>query len=150
MRDAIKLWLWVIDMMPCASVMFAQDGSRQRISREELAQVQAKRIAKQLAFNEQKSKKLEEAYCQCQSEIWQLGPRLGKQASLQPADTTEAAVEQNLKQRFERSQKILDIREKYFTIYSAFLTPKQIEKVYMLEKEAMEQLAKRNGAKNRK
>jgi hypothetical protein len=43
----------------------------------------------------------------------------------------------------ERSQKILDLREKYYKKYSAFLTQKQIERVYELERKAMQRLSKR-------
>ena len=47
------------------------------------------------------------------------------------------------KQRMERSQKILDLREKYYKKYSAFLTQKQIERVYELEHKAMKKLSKK-------
>ena len=50
---------------------------------------------------------------------------------------------QSNKQRMERSQKILDLREKYYKKYSAFLTQKQIERVYELEHKAMKRLSKK-------
>ena len=48
--------------------------------------------------------------------------------------------EQTLKNRFEHSQKILTIREKYYKKYSEFLTQKQIMRVYEIEKQMMKKL----------
>ena len=56
---------------------------------------------------------------------------------------TDAEAEQAIKQRMERSQKILDLREKYYKRYSQFLTPKQIERVYELERKTMQRLSKK-------
>ena len=56
---------------------------------------------------------------------------------------TDAEAEQAIKQRMERSQKILDLREKYYKKYNAFLTQKQIERVYELEHKAMKKLSKK-------
>ena len=38
---------------------------------------------------------------------------------------------------------MLDIREKYYYAYSKFLTPKQIQRVYDLERQDMQHFAKR-------
>ena len=45
-----------------------------------------------------------------------------------------------MKQRFERSQNILDLRKKYYGIYSTFLTQKQISRVYEIERDMMRRL----------
>jgi len=65
------------------------------------------------------------------------------QADEQPQ--TDAQAEQAIKRRFEHSQKLLDIREKYYAEYSKFLTQKQIQRVYQLEKQMMSRLSKRGG-----
>lgn len=46
-----------------------------------------------------------------------------------------------MKQRFDRSQKILDLRKKYYAIYSTFLTQKQISRVYEIERDMMRRLS---------
>ena len=46
---------------------------------------------------------------------------------------TDAEVVRGIKARFQQGRKILYIREKYFKVYSKFLTPKQIQRVYDLE-----------------
>lgn len=107
----------------------AQDNTR-RISREDLAVKQAEHISSELAFDDATSKKFKETYCDFQQELWALGPGLGKQQSENPG-------EDEMKQRFDRSQKILDLRKKYYDIYSTFLSQKQISRVYEIERDMM-------------
>ena len=128
----------------CATV-FAQQSTpqsqkqKQRISREQLAEVQAKHIAGELAFSDAVTDKFVKTYCNCQKEIWALGPRQrhNKQG------LSEQENEERIKQRFAISEKILNIRQKYYKEYSKFLTQAQIEKVYEQERKMMNRLAKR-------
>lgn len=112
---------------------------QQRMSREQLAETQAKYIARELAFDDNLSSQFVTTYCECQKEIWALGPRSGKDCSMQ--------------ERFDRSQKLLDIRQKYYRLYSRFLTDRQIENVYKLERRMMHRIQskhKENGRKQKK
>ncbi len=85
------------------------------------------------------SQRFIDTFCQFQRDIWALGPR-----PKQPDDTmTDEDTEQALKNRFTHSQKILDLRRKYYAIYSEFLTQKQIRRMYELERQMMERLSKR-------
>ena len=111
----------------------AQPGGK-KLTREELALKQAEHISTELAFDGATSKKFKEAYCSFQRELWALGPSLGKQQSENPN-------EEEMKQRFERSQKILDLRRKYYAIYSTFLTQKQISRMYEIERDMMRRLS---------
>lgn len=61
---------------------------------------------------------------------------------------SDEETEQVLKERFGHSQKILDLRQKYYAIYSKFLTQKQIRRVYELERQMMERLSKRSRRPN--
>ncbi len=47
---------------------------------------------------------------------------------------TDAQIEEGIKNRFAQSRKMLDVREKYYTEFRNQLTPRQILKVYQLEK----------------
>lgn len=47
---------------------------------------------------------------------------------------TDAEVEQAIKSRFAQSRKMLDVREKYYNEFRKVLSPKQIMRVYQLEK----------------
>ena len=116
------------------SMTLSAQPNGKKISREELALKQAEHISTELAFDDATSKKFKEAYCSFQRELWALGPSLGKQQSENPD-------EEEMKQRFERSQKILDLRRKYYAIYSTFLTQKQISRMYEIERDMMRRLS---------
>ena len=115
------------------SMTLAAQPNGKKLSREELAVKQAGYISNELAFDEETSKKFKEAYCNFQQELWALGLSLGKPKSENP-------TEDEMKQRFERSQNILDLRKKYYGIYSTFLTQKQISRVYEIERDMMRRL----------
>ena len=143
MKNIVKIALCAIMMAVCTTAVQAQDNNpsnKQRMSREQLAEKQGKYIANELAFDEQTTQKFLATWLDYQKEVWALGPRLKKHDK---DSQTDAEAEQAIKQRMERSQKILDLREKYYKKYSAFLTQKQIERVYELEHKAMQRLSKR-------
>lgn len=129
MKQLFRVILIAIMIVASGTAAMAQNNSGQRLSREELATKQAQYIARELALNEPTANKYVETYCQYQREVWALGPR--------KVLTTE--------QRLERSQKILDLRKKYYHIYSGFLSEQQIDKAYKLEKKLLDRMGKGNG-----
>lgn len=145
MNSIIRTFVITILMIASCATVFAQQSTpqtqkqKQRISREQLAEVQAKHIAGELAFSDAVTDKFVKTYCNCQKEIWALGPRQrhNKQG------LSERENEERIKQRFAISEKILNIRQKYYKEYSKFLTQAQIEKVYEQERKMMNRLAKR-------
>lgn len=128
MKQLFRVILIAIMIVASGATAVAQNNSGQRLSREELATKQAQYIAHELALDEPTTNKYVETYCQYQREIWALGHRKGL--------TTE--------QRLERSQKILDLRKKYYHIYSGFLSEQQIDKAYKLEKKLLDRMGKGN------
>ena len=118
--------------------MSAQSNNQQRLSREELAEKQARHIAHELALDDATTEKYVATYKAYQQEVWALGPRVKRHQ----ANASEAEAEQANKARMEQSQKILDLREKYYKEYSKFLTQKQIERAYELEQQVMRRLAR--------
>ncbi len=143
MKIFIRLLLTISLVLFCGTV--SAQNNRQRLTREQLAEVQAKHIAGDMDMDEATSKRFIDTFCQFQQEIWSLGPR---PKPLQDGMTDEE-TEQALKARFAHSQKILDLRQKYYGIYSEFLTQHQIRRVYELERQMMDQLAKRGKKANR-
>lgn len=144
MKNIIRLLLLVIALTAFSGAVSAQNR-KQRLTREQLAEVQAKHIAKEMAMDEATSQHFIETFCQFQRDIWALGPR-PKQSHSQ---MTDEETGQALKARFAHSRKILDLRQKYYAIYSEFLTQKQIQRVYELERQMMERLSKRSRRANR-
>ncbi len=96
---------------------------RQRMSREQLAEVQANHIAKAIGLDEALTKKYVATYCDYQKELWNIGPRLKRNS--------------NMEERFDRSRKIIDIREKYYHKYKEFLTDEQVQKAFNEERRVM-------------
>ena len=119
--------------------MSAQSNNQQRQSREQLAEKQARHIAHELALDDATTQKYVATYKAYQQEVWALGPRVKPKKQ---TDMTETESEQAIKDRFEHSEKILKIREKYYKEYSKFLTQKQIERAYELEQQTMRRLAR--------
>lgn len=131
----------------CATA-YAQQSNKQRLSREQLAEVQAKHIAEDLKLDEAKSKMFIDTYCAYQKEVWALGPRGRRQHKNNSTASSDSASEQAIKDRFSNSQKILDLRQKYYAEYSKFLTQQQIEKAYELERQMMKRIV-RNKSKRK-
>ena len=142
MKNLLKFNLMAVLMLVFCTMMTAQD-KQQRMNREELAKKQANYIATQMAFDETTTQRFIETYCAYQQEVWALGPNHNEEP------TNDAEAEQAIKERFERSQQILDLREKYYKEYSKFLTQSQIQKVYKLERQTMNRLNKHRGHKHR-
>lgn len=138
MKKKFKLMM-LLFVVICASIQCFAQNDDLRLSRDELAITQARHIAAELQLDEATTKKFIKTYCAYQQEIWALGPRESRNL-----DTSE-----NPENRLDRSQKILDIRKKYYAKFSKFLTPGQIDKVYRLEKKMMDRLSKKNKDKNK-
>lgn len=149
MKQLFRTFFLAIIMIASSVTVFAQQADpqrpnqKQRMSREQLAEVQAKHIASELAFSDAVTEKFIKTYCDCQKEVWAQGPRPrhGKPGM------SEQDNEDRIKQRFAMSEKLLNIRQKYYKEYSKFLTQTQIEKVYEQERKMMTRLAKHGQGK---
>lgn len=108
----------------------SEEGRRNRPNMEQFTRAQANCIAWQLDLDDATTKKFVDAFCKCRNEI--AATRIPRPAK-KPENMTDAEVVRGIKARFQQGRKILYIREKYFKVYSKFLTPKQIQRVYDLE-----------------
>ena len=146
MKKLLSIMFMAVAMLTFSISTSAQAPTKkQRISREQLAEKQAQHIAYNLALDEKTKSQFIDTYTQCQKEIWALGPRPRRNKG-----GSEAQTEQQIKQRFEMSEKILNIRQKYYKKYSQFLTQNQIQRVYEIERQMMKRFAqkgKQNGGK---
>ena len=145
MKKILGILMMVVAMMTVSTSVFAQaPNQKQRLSREQLAEKQAQYIAHDLGLDDMTCSKFIDTYTQCQKEVWALGPRPHhKKGEVK----TDAQTEQEIKQRFEMSQKILNIRQKYYKKYSQFLTQQQIQRVYKLERQMMKRFAQKGPRK---
>ena len=143
MKTILNLSICMIALCMLCTTTQAQER-QQRLNREQLAEAQARHIAKEMAMDDTTSTRFIDAYCNFQKEIWALGPRYRQ---FRDSSMTDEENEEAIKARFVHSQKILDIRKKYYGIYSEFLTATQIRQVYDLERQMMNRLSRRNQGK---
>ena len=145
MKKILGILMMVVAMMTVSTSVFAQaPNQKQRLSREQLAEKQAQYIVHDLGLDDKTSSKFIDTYTQCQKEVWALGPRPHHKKGKMKSD---AQTEQEIKHRFEMSEKILDIRQKYYKKYSQFLSQQQIQRVYELERQMMKRFAQRGSRK---
>ena len=138
MKNLLKINLMAVLMLAFFTMGTAQD-KQQRMSREQLAEKQAKHIALELSFDEATTQQFVETFSAYQQEVWALGPKHKDEP------TNDEEAEQAIKERFERSQQILDIRQKYYGEYKKFLTPLQIQQVYKMERQVGDHLKQHRG-----
>lgn len=171
MRSLFRSFLLVTVMTVFCGTTYAQNEGERRVSREQLAERQASRIADEMAFSGDVRTRFIDTYSRCQKEIWEIGPEQGARPGQRPdavrkprgskADSlrkggvrpegrkpagsnVDSLADAAIKARFDRSQKLLDIREKYYAEYCKFLTPTQIKKVYEIERQMRERIEKRS------
>ena len=116
------------------------DAQRKRPNMEQLTKMQASRISQSLGLDDKTSQKFIETFCQCRKEM---GATHTHRQGKKRAEMTDAEVDKAIKADFAQGRKILDIREKYYKAYSKFLTPKQIQRVYDMERQDMQRFAKK-------
>lgn len=121
-----------------------ENPEERQAKRENMTRMQALKIADELAFDEATTAKFTDVYLACQKEIWALGPAKNK-AAMEDGVMTEVEAEASIKAQFERNQKVLDIRMKYYKEYSKFLSQKQIYRVYKIEKKMRNDMAQKKG-----
>lgn len=147
MKTFVKIMLVAIMVMAATGQALAQpkQDKSKHVDHEKFAEMQARHISDEMAFDDATTKRFVDTYVKCQKDIWAARPprRHDDKPSNEPK--TEEQIGKNIQQRFEHSQKILDIREKYYKEYSKFLSQKQIERVYQLEQKMMRRLDKHRG-----
>lgn len=138
MKKILKTMMLVVALITCPVAQAQQQTTTKskQVNREDFAQKRAMYIANQLAFDDKTADKFVKTYEQYCKETATLRPTRQPKRDRDKA-LTDKEVEQKIKERFDRSQKLLDIRVKYYKEYSKFLTPKQIERVYQLEQQQM-------------
>jgi len=155
MKKVFRILLTTVMMVAFSVGVSAQEANaqkpskKQRMSREQMAEMQAKHIARQLALDDATSKKFVETFGAYQKDIWALRPQ-GKEMRKNRAEMTDAEAEKAIKEQFDHSQKVLSLRQEYYNKYSKFLSAKQIQRVYELEKQSMNRLSKRGGSKGQR
>ncbi|MDO5395637.1 MAG: hypothetical protein Q4F07_06705, partial [Bacteroidales bacterium] len=99
MKNLIRIMMLVTALFAFAVTTSAQHRrGGERLSREQLAEKQAKHIAEELAFPEEISDKFIATYLKCQQEIWALGPRRDRRRK---RSMTESQTDSVIQSRFD-------------------------------------------------
>ena len=91
----IRLLFLVVALTSFCGTVLAQTG-KQRLTREQLAEVQAKHIAKEMAMDDATSQRFIDTFCQFQRDIWALGPRPKQPHNQMTDEETEQALKDRL------------------------------------------------------
>lgn len=104
----------------------------EKMSDEQIIQMQIKDIVSWLDFDKQTEERFVKEYSAFRKEI----DAVAKSARPPKDLESEEEIDKALQGNFEVSQKILNIRKKYYQIFSEFMKPSQIRMMYRIENEA--------------
>lgn len=115
---------------------------RKQFGQEQMQKMQCNQLINALALDDAETAKFKPVYTKYMEEmraVRDMNPRAPR------STLTDAEVEQVIKARFAQSRKMLDIREKYYNEFRKFLSPKQIQKMYNIEKRIGDKMRKEMG-----
>ena len=142
-----KMWLVAVATLMMALPVVAQQKT---LTPEEKAQRQAVKLenrclqlASALALDDATTIKFVDAYKRYNNDMRavrrQFKMHKPKKADMKAGEPreelTDAQVEENILARFAMSRAILDVREAYYKEFRTFMNPKQVQKLYQLEKQ---------------
>ena len=105
-----------------------------KFNMEQMAEDQGKRIAHELALDDATSEKFIAVYKEYKKEMGDIRPQFH---SCKKQELTEADAEKFNKERLAAADKKKELQEKYYNLYSDFLTQKQIQRVNELDRSMM-------------
>ena len=144
---ALAMFMVCMSMGANAQNKQKKDGSRMSV--ELLTELRAKRIAQALALDDATAQKFITTFCACQKELYAANKAMKENKGKKRSEMTDAEIETIQKDRFKQSRKLLDLREKYYGEYRKFLSARQVQRVYELEKQDFKKFAS-HAAKNKK
>ena len=144
---ALAMFMVCMSMGANAQNKQKKDGSRRSV--EQLTELRAKRIAPALAIDDATAQKFTTTFCACQKELYAANKAMKENKGKKRSEMTDAEIETIQKDRFKQSRKLLDLREKYYGEYRKFLSARQVQRVYELEKQDFKKFAS-HAAKNKK
>ena len=143
MKTKYFFMLMIACLMGVQMVSAQQDSEnrrpRKRMSMEQVAEMQASKVVKELGLDDKTAAKFTDVYKKYMKELddvrkaefanFAKGKERGEAMKKRQAPTDED-IDKMMRARFAQSRKVLDIREKYYDEFRKFLSPKQVQKVY--------------------
>ena len=128
-------------MMISVSMANAQNQKTNRLD------AQVNHMTKAMQLDDGTAQKFETTYRQFQSEMQNLHKKY-KLNSKKFANKSDQEIEWDIQERFDRSQKILDLRKDYYKKFRAFLSPRQIAQMYRMENNMAQRLRQKSRQRN--
>lgn len=123
-----------------------QQNGRPRPDFQSIIEKRYSMIAHELELDEAKAKSLKPVYfeyCKKMGELFKPnGPRK------KPYERTDAEIEQDIKNDFTKAKRMISLRESYYAKFRKILTPRQIEKIYNIERMEQRMIHNHNFQKN--
>lgn len=150
MKNILKTFVLASLALALCTTTFAQEkNGKKKMTQEQVSAVQAKDIAASLGLDDKTTEKFVQTFCSYRAEIRTANQeKKAVTVGINKKDMNEEQVEAQIKAQFAHSRKVLDIREKYYDEYRQILNPRQIQRVYALEKRQSEKM--REAQKKRK
>lgn len=126
----------------CSMPAFAQQKGA---GKQQKTEMRSAHMASILGLNDANTTRFRTLYTKSTDEIRAAQQKYSRIRPNKGERLTDQQVKTNLERQFALSQSILDIRKKYYAEYSKFLTPRQIERLYELEKKNAEKLREMAG-----
>lgn len=111
--------------------------NHKRMTMEQMVDMQSNKLIGELGLDDKTAAKFKDVYKKYMTEMNDLRKKdFPKKEGVKsddkkiPAVPTDAEVDKMMRERFEQSRKMLDIREKYYDEFRKFLSPKQVQKIY--------------------
>lgn len=154
MKQRIMYGLFLLLFLGNCGKAGAQDApnGKHKATPEEHMEKRASFIAQNLMLDDAKSVQFTEMYKRYLQEMRTCMAGLREKKTGDKTQLSDAEIEQQIRQRFERGRKILDLREKYYDEFKKVLSQQQILKMYSIERKfgrhAQRELANRKNGKS--
>lgn len=109
--------------------------NQERPSKEQFAQMRMERMCEELSLDDKTSALFKEVYAQFLADQNAIMTEYRMDRKKEGERMTDQEVDADIRRDFERSRKLLDLRENYYEKFLKILTPRQIRKMYAAEKQ---------------
>ena len=121
-----------------------KDGKPERTPEQRIDQ-QAMRMVDALSLDDKTAEKFVTTYKNFKNDMMEVMKKYphAKHATNEEGEKarkTDTEIEKDIQDNFAKSREILDVRERYYKEFRKFLNPRQIKKMYGMEREGMKKL----------
>jgi hypothetical protein len=109
----------------------AEKPCKVKLTPEQRMEAQAQRMGKQLMLDDAKLAQFTSLYKEYLTALKECRPA-AKENKVKPCERTDAQIQQDIEQRFEVRQKVLDTQKKYYASFKKILNARQLEKVFSM------------------